>query len=294
MKFKYLIAIILGAAVADITILNVHDLILPKKTLSIKSKQNQSTRLQLSEYNSIVSRNILSADGFMPKALVSDSEGGQNGKFLSSAKPVLSQLPIKLIGTIVHANPERSVASVELKSKNRISPFSNNDVIDNIARVKKITRRQLIFQNLNNNRLEYIEMVINAKISYELTKKSSDKKSSFVDGISRNGNKFSIKRSTLEKHLKNLPKLLQEARAVPNRDPLTGEINGFRILDILPGSLFESLGVKRLDVIKGVNGENIDNPSKAMEAFNRLKGSNNIKITINRSGKNEEYDYSVE
>ena len=41
-------------------------------------------------------------------------------------------------------------------------------------------------------------------------------------------------------------------------------------------------------VIAEVNGEKIDSPAKAMELYSALKTSNDIKITVERNGKQEE------
>lgn len=292
--YKYILAILLGIAIADIAILSIRDTLIPdkvlpqKKSFLPKHKYKSSTPMN---YDSIIQRNLLSSNGLMPKIITSDSEDYE-GSF-GDVDPVASFLPLTLIGTIVHANPQRSVASINLKNKNQILPFTIGETIDKIAQVVSISRRHLVFKNLNNNRLEYIEIKSDAKISYDISKKNKPSNSEVARGIRKTGNKYSINRSVLEQHLNNLPKLLQEARAVPNRDPRSGEINGFRVLDLLPGSLFEKIGIQKLDIITGVNGELVDTPNKAMELFNRLKTSNNVRITVKRDGKEEDLNYSI-
>lgn len=84
-----------------------------------------------------------------------------------------------------------------------------------------------------------------------------------------------------------------QARAVPNRDPNTGEINGFRVLDMQPGSIYEQLGLQRMDVIKGVNGEPVDSIQKAMEMYNTLKNGSQVKLQIERGGKTDTFTYDI-
>ena len=84
-----------------------------------------------------------------------------------------------------------------------------------------------------------------------------------------------------------------QARAVPNRDPNTGEINGFRILDMQEGSIFSQLGLNRMDVLKGVNGEPVDSIQKAMELYNTMKNSGQVKLLIERGGKDQTNVYDV-
>ena len=84
-----------------------------------------------------------------------------------------------------------------------------------------------------------------------------------------------------------------QARALPNRDPNTGEINGFRLVDMQPGSIYEQLGLQRMDVIKGVNGEPLDSVQKAMELYNTLKNGNQVKLQVERGGKSDTFTYDV-
>ena len=85
-----------------------------------------------------------------------------------------------------------------------------------------------------------------------------------------------------------------DARTTPNRDPGTGAINGFRLLDMKPGSIYEKLGLQRMDVLKSVNGTPVTSAAKAMELYNSLKNDPNIKLGIERNGKNEEFTYNVQ
>ena len=73
-----------------------------------------------------------------------------------------------------------------------------------------------------------------------------------------------------------------------------GEIQGFRFVWIKPGGTFEKLGFAVGDVIKGVNGEEINDPRKAMEAYQALRDSNNFNINMSRKGKDEDFQYSLE
>ena len=49
-----------------------------------------------------------------------------------------------------------------------------------------------------------------------------------------------------------------------------GQVDGFTLVDIMPGSIYEQLGLQRNDVIKGVNGEGVNSPTKAMELYKSL------------------------
>ena len=98
--------------------------------------------------------------------------------------------------------------------------------------------------------------------------------------------------------MKDYKSLLQTARAIPYKDPITGEPIGFKVIRLLPGSLFEELGIQRGDVIKNVNGEPVNSINKALEVFANIKSSvnnlNNVNLIVERNGSEKKFNYNVE
>lgn len=239
-----------------------------------------------SDYQTIVSRNIFNSDGIIADPVSSSGvqlPGGLDGP------AVLSQLPLTLLGTIVHVNPGKSVATIEVKSgTNKVLPYFPNDDIEGLAILVKVDRKKAIFRNNQNGRLEYIEIKDDTTLSFGLRPKLAAP----PEGeIAQKGNEFSLLRTDLDKYLNNLPQILQQATAVPNM--VGGRIQGFRVIDIHPGSLYEKLGIKPGDVIMGVNGETIDSASKAMELYRNLKDSSGLTIQMERNGKSVTQNYSI-
>ena len=172
----------------------------------------------------------------------------------------ISKLPLKLIGTIVHTNPSRSVATIQVQGK-KVVPYLPKDDMESIAQLLKVERFTAVLRNNQNGRLEYIEIKDDGiKLSIQNTMAPRPLTS---QGPQRQGNNISLTRGEVNKYIQNLPSLLQQARAVPSIDPGTGAINGFRLVEIQPGSLYENLGFKRNDLIKNVNGEPVDSPAKS-------------------------------
>lgn len=240
-------------------------------------------------YNTITSKNIFNWDGTIPDPL---TPKGQNNKSGADQIPVLSQLPLNLIGTIVHSKPEKSVASIEVKSKNMSVSVRIKAEIENMAEILKIERNRVVFRNLNNNQLEFIEIQSKNKISFSaggpISKAVGD------EPVKSTGTgQFTISHNVIQQYTNNLAALLQQARSAPHRNPETGEIDGFTILDFQPGSIYEKLGLQRMDVLKNVNGQPVDSPAKAMELYNALKNSDKVSISIDRGGKSETLDYSI-
>lgn len=287
--YPLMASLLVGFCIADILILYIRPMMLPTK--APPSKQAAPILSQAPSrgaYNAITSKNIFNWDGTIPDALKPVGEKEKKEEQL----PVPTQLPINLIGTIVHSNPMKSVASLDLKSKNQTVSVRLKAEVENMIEILKIERNKVTFRNLNNNQLEYVEIQEKNKLSFQGS--SASKPTSDTDVVRAVApNQFTLKRADVLKYTNNLASLLQQARSAPHRDPRTGEIDGFTILDFQPGSIFEQLGLNRMDVIKAVNGEPVDSPAKAMELYNALKNSDSVSLQIERGGKNESLDFSI-
>lgn len=291
--YPYILATFLGYAVANLVILSIRPSMLPTKVPPAKPSQKiASANENRGAYNTIISRNIFNWDGAIPEPLQT-----KNGPKIAprDEAPILSQLPLTLVGTIVHSNPNKSVATIELKGKNLIVAYRTRADIENMANIIKIERGKVTFRNMNNNQLEFIETQTKNKLSFKGSKNPVKPTAAASSEVTQVGNnQFQLKRADLLKYTNNLASILQQARSVPNRNPQTGEIDGFRLLDFQPGSIYEKLGLQRMDVIKGVNGEPVDSPAKAMELYNALKSSDKVNISVERNGKTESLDYSIQ
>jgi general secretion pathway protein C len=289
----YLLFIFIGYAIADVVILNYRDLMLPTQPPPARPpKSLHDNIVSKSTYSSVISRNIFSSDGIIPDPLV---PAGQSGRPLEDAAPVPSSLPLALKGTIVHSDPKKSIANIEVRSKNQVLAYSVGRDIEGLAVLQKVERTRVIIRNSNNGRLEYLEMKLEGgKISFNGAKApaAGPVAGGKTDVAQVAPNKFEIKRSDLQKYLSDTASILQQASMIPVHGP-SGEIEGFKFIGIQPGSIYTQLGFQTGDVIKAVNGEKIDSPAKAMELYNALKNSSNINITTSRDGRDQDNSYTV-
>ncbi|MBC7742355.1 MAG: PDZ domain-containing protein [Bdellovibrionaceae bacterium] len=288
----YALLTFIAFTIADLTIIHFRDRMIPTEAPPKKNvKFMPPPYVDRSQFNTITNRNLFSSTGVMPEAITARKDSSQPGE---NADPIPSQLPLNLIGTMVHSNPAKSIVAVEVKSKNISGSYSTGADIEGLARVEKIERNIVFIRNNNTGALEYLELnKAGNKVSFDASKAAAPSAAKGNDVISTGNNVFQIKRSDLLKYTNDLSSVLMQARAVPNKDPNTGEINGFRILDMQPGSIYEQLGLKPMDVLKGVNGEPIDSVQKAMEMYNTLKNGNQVKLQVERAGKNDTFTYDV-
>ncbi|WP_413287875.1 type II secretion system protein GspC [Bdellovibrio sp. HCB337] len=291
---SYLLFVFIGFVIADLLILSYRDLMLPNQTPPARPKKLLNDNLvSRGAYNTIISRNIFSADGVIPDPLIAK---GQDPNNIKEADPVPSQLPLNLIGTLVHSNADKSIAAIEIRGKNQILSYTPKRNIENLATLLKVERQRIVFRNLNTNVLEFIEMKPfgNNKVAFGASAPAAPASQGSGEVKNMGDNKFTIKRADLQKYLNDLSSILMQARAVPARDKVTGEVIGYRIVDFQPNSIFSQLGIQRMDLIKNVNGEPVDTPQKAMELFNMFKNSNNIKMSVDRGGRVETLDYTIQ
>ncbi len=231
-------------------------------------------------------RNIFNVERTIPEPI----EAGQLD-CMSQARATTQ--PIELMGTIVMSDERFSVALINQSSNQLRLGVKKDDLFgDGKYQAMKVERKRLCFQVRATQDMEFIE-IPEEKGSLTVTQPS------FVGSSSGGGIKpvsetqYEIKRNFLDEKLGNLTTILQTARAVPYTDPGTGKFRGFLIQSIDSDSPFADLGLRQGDVLTGVNQIILDNPGKGLEAFQALRGSDNINLKIIRGGRDSSLQYSV-
>jgi len=294
----YALLIFVGFVIADLLILAYRDMFLPDQAPPKKAARSGDFRANdRSQYSVITTRNLFSSKGEIPDPLRLQNQAADSGQPKDDT-PVPSSLPITLLGTLVHSNPAKSVAAVEIKSKNMSGSFTVGAEMEGLARLEKVERGIIYFRNLNNQMLEYIELNKgNNKVSFDGNAKPATSTTPLAPAgkevVSTAPNTYEVKRSDLNKYLNDMSSLLMQARAIPNRDPNSGEINGFRLVDFQPDSIFGQLDIPRGAVIKGANGNPITSIQDAMTNFNNFKTSNLIKLNLEINGSDVTKTYNV-
>jgi len=277
--------IVLGIfLLADITARIIGMFIRPTYT-SLPRKQTQTAQRYApsADYDSILRRNMFNVEQKIPQPF----DQGQLD-CLSQAKA--STQRILLLGTIVMNDETHSVALLQEEgSATKIAVKKDETFMDGRYQAKKVDRKKLCFQVKASGDFEFIEIPddsLNLGMGASLT--------SDVKGIAPMGeNKYAVERTYLDASLKNLPDIVNSARAIPYNDPNTGKFGGFLIQSIDPTSPFAALGMQRGDILTFVNDIVLDNPGRGIEAFNRLKQAPKISLGIIRNGSKTTLDYEV-
>lgn len=209
-----------------------------------------------------------------------------------------SNLPIKLVNTIVLQDSIKSIASVQVRGDRKLEEIREGDVISNMAKVFKIDRLELLIKNLESGTCESItsnkllDTKNKNKVSVMTSKQARDfLKNKKISGIDNDGNKFNISKSLLDDKLKDIASILTQARAVKIQNP-DGSLS-FKLTEIDPEGIFPYLGLQDEDIITSINGKPIYDLNEVMAMFGKIKNLDNLSLGVRREGSESIQDYSI-
>ena len=193
----------------------------------------------------------------------------------------------------------KSIASVQIRNKDQY--IREGDKIDGMAIIGAIDNDRIIFRNLKNGNCEFIEsknIKSNNKTNKTFSKvkiHSADKAKNLLPAdpnIQVDGNKFKINSSIRSELMDNITDVLSQARAIQIKNS-DGSL-AFKIVEIVPGSIYSKLNIQENDVITKINGQKIENLNEIMSLFGRIKDLKNLDLGIERDGIENDFQYSFE
>ena len=208
----------------------------------------------------------------------------------------VTTLPYKVLGSIVLQDPKKSL--VTLIFNNKTLSFRKEEKIGQHAEIGNITEDKIIFKNLINGSCEYLSLknpggAENSNLTILPEKQGAVAiKQAKPEGIKAEGNSFKIDKAFRNKMLENISGVLTQARAIQINNP-DGSLC-FKIVDIAAGSLYSHLNIQDNDIICKIDGQNISNLNQIMNMFGRIKEIDNLQLSINRNGQEQQLDYKFE
>jgi general secretion pathway protein C len=191
------------------------------------------------------------------------------------------------MGTIVMKPAEASLAMIQVRSNNAITPYGVGDQLLD-AKIEVIEPEYVWIRR--NNQLEVLQLHGEKKAAGGTPKKENSK--SDDSGVSKSGkDKYIVDQSVFDELLQNPEKLYSQIRATEHKKD--GEVDGYRVSGIRRKSIFYKLGIKNGDVIHNVNGMSLTNLNDAMKAFESLQSSRDFNFDITRRRKNRTMEYEV-
>ncbi len=212
---------------------------------------------------------------------------------INSQEAVKTGLRVRLIGTLVANHAEWSMANVEDVGSHDATVYMVADRIQG-AEVMEIERLRVVINN--NGRKEFIdvepgtgEVAVNTAPHSLMAAASPPGTGSAIRAVT--DDTYEVPKDEINKALGNLNDIAMQARIVPAFKD--GVATGFKLFSIRPDSLYTKIGIQNGDVIKRINGFDINSPDKALEVYSKLKESSRIEIEIDRNGANVRKTYNV-
>jgi general secretion pathway protein C len=253
----------------------------PVSPLAMRSRSSMTDNP--SQYEDIASRNLFSSKPPKKSGNEIDLE----------AEPVPTSLPLQLIGTVIFKDPSRSLAAIQDKNDNKVYPVRMNDEIDGKIQVLSVDAHMVVFINLQARRKEYIDIPQDNTARISMSPRTASRAANTGGNITQvEENKFVVKRAEIESQMANFNALITQARAVPEMQG--GEMVGFRLMQIQPGSFYEKIGLKVGDIITSSSGQKITDVNKAFEMLKDLKHMNSLDLGIMRNGKEVNLNYDIQ
>jgi general secretion pathway protein C len=212
-----------------------------------------------------------------------------------SAEPVRTSLRLRLLGTLVSTAAGWSIGSILDLNNQKSSTVMVGDRVQN-AEVLNIERDRVIIAN--NGRREYIGAEPGdgapppppIATTRPVTEPAGNQP--YGAGIKAlDDSNYEVPRNEVDRALANLNDLAMQARIVPAFKD--GQAEGFKLFSIRPDSLYSKIGIVNGDVIKRINGFEMNSPEKALEVYTKLKDANRIDIELDRNGQTLRKTYNV-
>lgn len=194
---------------------------------------------------------------------------------------------LRLIGTVL--GDERGVFAIveDLTSKQQSLYHLHDSVLD-LGEVTEIRRNGIVIRQGNVE--EMLELGI-SEGQAALTGSAGAVPSPHGGTAPTAPLRKVVDRREVEQAMNDLPKLLSQARAMPNT--VNGAVNGFRLEYIAPASFYEKIGVQAGDVLQRVNGVDIRDPSTMLTLLQQLKNEQIVKLDLVRNNQRSTITYEL-
>jgi general secretion pathway protein C len=223
-------------------------------------------RRELSDYSSILERGLF-GEGSAPS-------GGSGPAAVESSS-------YKLIGTV----EGEQFSGAVLEDSAGQAFYRLNQRLPDGSTIVKIQRDKVSLKR-SDGVVVHVEVVDDAKI-VAVPKGGANNGSvkKLSDG------RFMVDQKEVLASTENMSQILTQARALPYVEQ--GKTVGFRISEIVPGSLYEKIGLQNGDVIQRVNAQDVDDPSKFFQLYQGLRNERNISIDLIRGGQRQTLNYDI-
>ncbi len=275
--FSYFIADLIGFFIGE-------KLVVHSKLKNTPIPSPTQLRKPLQQYSEvIIEGNIFSREmrGYKPVEITPTPD--------PVAEIELTPLRIRLIGTIVGREPEYSFAVIEDEKNKKQDLYRIDDLVVEGAKLMRVERHRVIL--FRGGREEFL-LLYEEEPGQESKKAGTPTADTQPDGIrSVTPNNWVLDKREVSQAFENLPELLTKARIIPNFSK--GKADGFRVVSIIPNSIYERIGLKNGDILQRINGIEIKDPQSFLKIFQQLKDEPSISLDLVRNNQKTSFEYEI-
>lgn len=199
-----------------------------------------------------------------------------------------TKLQLKLWGTVT-GDTEKSYAVIENTKKREQNLYRVGDNIEN-STVKLILRSKVVLSRNGKDEVLAMEEI-----------KSSKSRRSVAAGGSRiaprtkgavRKQRVSLRRSMINNAIQDVSKLMTQVKITPKLGE-DGQQEGLSMSNIKPNSIFRRMGLRNGDVLKSVDGQDIESVDDALKLYENLRSANRVAVQIQRRGTDRTIEYNI-
>jgi general secretion pathway protein C len=194
---------------------------------------------------------------------------------------ILASLSVRLWGTLVSNIPGLSLATLEDLKNHETSLLGVGDTVQG-ATILSIDRGRVFVENQGRREVLLLED--------DTTKTRPMRVTSPV--VTQSGqNSFVVDRHTVVSLADNpVPEIGKMLWTPAVRD---GVSIGWKLARLAPDAMLGKLGFAQGDVVRRVDGFEVNDPSKLLETLMRLRSANQVNVEIDRNGASQQLTYQV-
>ena len=205
-----------------------------------------------------------------------------------SAAPTRSSLHARLVGTAIAQPAKWSLCQLTNSDTNETAVYAVGDRFLS-ARIYQVEKDRVLVDNEGRN--EYVDNSEAAPPNLGIATIPAPPAGG--DGVKQlSENNYVVAKKEIDNALTNLSDLATKARIVPSFK--NGVSNGFKLFSIVPDSLYAKIGIQNGDVIRKINGYEMNSPDKALEIYQKLRDATRGEVEVERRGETVHKQYSIE
>jgi general secretion pathway protein C len=244
-----------------------------------------------SHYGLILDRNL-----FKTKAVAAPAPEKKTELNLENLEQ--TQLKLKLWGTVAppkeaaqnEAADTRAYAVIEDTTLRKQNLYRKGDSIQN-ATVKAILREKVILNVNGKDEILEMEKLVAGKGGPVPRSISSRSVSASPSTGTTRAQRITLKRSLIEDSIQDITKLMTQVKITPHMED--GVPDGLALSNIQPNSIFRRMGLRNGDVLKGVDGQEIQSVDDALRLYDNLKTADTVMVELKRRGREKSIEYRV-